>query len=203
MASSATNNIINLNVGGQRYEFLLSKVFYDVISIGILNTFRFSTSTSTLTWCPDSFFSALLSGRIPSLRDENNAIFIDRDPKLFSIILNYLRTKEIDLKDTDLTILRHEAEFYNISPLVKRLMLCEEMDESSCGDVLFYGYLQAVKPPEIDGAEFRKEVSLVKSETNVSAASSKETVTASVSTSVLNSSTSTSSSSFANGSRTG
>lgn len=136
------------------------------------------------------------------MRDENNAIFIDRDPKLFSIILNYLRTKEIDLKDTDLTILRHEAEFYNISPLVKRLMLCEEMDESSCGDVLFYGYLQAVEPPESDMAEFRKE-SVAKSETNVSVASTKETVTASVSTSVLNSATASTSSGFGSGSRTG
>lgn len=99
----------------------------------------------------------MLSGRIPSLRDESNAIFIDRDPKLFSIILNYLRTKEIDLKDTDLMILRHEAEFYNISPLVKRLMLCEEMDESSCGDVLFYGYLPAAEPPEVEGMVTQRE----------------------------------------------
>lgn len=83
----------------------------------------------------------MLSGRISSLRDEKGAIFIDRDPKIFSIILNYLRTREIDLKDTDLRSLRHEAEYYGIAPLVKRLMLCEEMTQSSCGDVLFYGYL--------------------------------------------------------------
>lgn len=94
-----------------------------------------------MTWIPDTFFTALLSGRISSLRDEKGAIFIDRDPKIFSIILNYLRTREIDLKDTDLRTLRHEAEYYGIAPLVKRLMLCEEMTQSSCGDVLFYGYL--------------------------------------------------------------
>lgn len=146
-----------------------------------------------MTWCPDSFFSALVSGRIPSLRDEDNSIFIDRDPKLFSIILNYLRTKEIDLKDTDLTILKHEAMFFGISPLVKRLMLCEEMDESSCGDVLFYGYLQAVEPPECDVAEFRSK------DTNVSVESTKETVTTSATTSALSSSTN----SFTSGSRTG
>lgn len=75
------------------------------------------------------------------MRDKNDYIFIDRDPNLFSIILNYLRTKEIDIKNCDIRILRHEAEYYNISPLVKRLMLCEEMDHSSCGDLLFYGYL--------------------------------------------------------------
>lgn len=83
------------------------------------------------------------------LRDENNAIFIDRDPKVFTIILNYLRTKEIDLRNVDITILRHEAEFYNLQPLVRRLMLCEEMNESACcGDILFYGYLPATDPPE-------------------------------------------------------
>lgn len=103
--------------------------------------YRFSTSRQTLTWIPDTFFTALLNGRIPSLRDEKGAIFIDRDPKIFSIILNYLRTREIELKDCDIRSLRHEAEYYGIAPLVKRLILCEEMSQSTCGDVLFYGYL--------------------------------------------------------------
>ncbi|XP_055617837.1 BTB/POZ domain-containing protein KCTD3 isoform X2 [Toxorhynchites rutilus septentrionalis] len=127
--SSHISDIVNLNVGGT----------------------RFSTSRQTLTWVPDTFFTSLLNsernGRISSLRDETDAIFIDRDPKLFSIILNYLRTKEIDIKSCDIRVLRHEAEFYNISPLIKRLMLCEEMDQSSCGDVLFYGYLSAPNIP--------------------------------------------------------
>lgn len=82
-----------------------------------------------------------MSGRISSLRDEKGAIFIDRDPKIFSIILNYLRTREIELNGTDIRTLRHEAEYYNIAPLVKRLMLCEELTQSTCGDVLFYGSL--------------------------------------------------------------
>ncbi|KAJ3650125.1 hypothetical protein Zmor_021833 [Zophobas morio] len=112
-------DIIHLNVGGK----------------------RFSTSKQTLNLIPDTFFTALLSGRISSLRDENGAIFIDRDPEIFSIILNYLRTREIDLHGTNLRTLRHEAEYYNIAPLVKRLILCEELTQSTCGDVLFYGYL--------------------------------------------------------------
>lgn len=92
-------------------------------------------------WIPDSFFTALLSGRISSLKDENGAIFIDRDPKLFATILNYLRTRDIDLRHCDIKTLRHEAEYYGITPLVKRLVLCEDLNQSSCGDVLFYGYL--------------------------------------------------------------
>ncbi|GAB1285873.1 BTB/POZ domain-containing protein KCTD3 [Apodemus speciosus] len=109
--------------------------------------------------------SPLLSGRISTLRDETGAIFIDRDPAAFAPILNFLRTKELDLrllKASDLptlnkrpqlswqgvsiSVLRHEAEFYGITPLVRRLLLCEELERSSCGSVLFHGYLP---PPGI------------------------------------------------------
>uniref|UniRef100_A0A2L2YBL9 BTB/POZ domain-containing protein KCTD3 n=1 Tax=Parasteatoda tepidariorum TaxID=114398 RepID=A0A2L2YBL9_PARTP len=93
----------------------------------------------------------MLSGRISTLKDETGAIFIDRDPKLFHIILNFMRTKDIDLNNIDITILRHEAEFYGISPLVKRLILCEDLNRSSCGDVLFHGYLPPATAPSYDG----------------------------------------------------
>ncbi|KAJ8974964.1 hypothetical protein NQ317_004801 [Molorchus minor] len=119
-----SGDILHLNVGGK----------------------RFSTSRQTLTLIPDTFFTALLSGRISSLRDEKGAIFIDRDPKIFCIILNYLRTREIELNGVDIRTLRYETEYYNIAPLVKRLMLCEELTQSTCGDVLFYGSLP---PPYI------------------------------------------------------
>ncbi|XP_008211196.1 BTB/POZ domain-containing protein KCTD3 isoform X1 [Nasonia vitripennis] len=117
----------------------------EIVHLNVGGT-RFSTSRQTLSWIPDSFFTALLSNRIASRRDENGALFIDRDPKIFSVILNYLRTKDIDLKSVNIRTLRHEAEYYGITPLVKRLMLCEDLSQSSCGDVLFYGYLP---PPNI------------------------------------------------------
>ncbi|KAF7990909.1 hypothetical protein HCN44_000714 [Aphidius gifuensis] len=117
----------------------------DIIHLNVGGT-RFSTSRQTLTWIPDSFFTALLSNRIASRQDETGALFIDRDPKLFSIILNYLRTRDIDLKSTNIKILRHEAEYYSLTPLIKRLVLCEDLVQSSCGDVLFYGSLP---PPNI------------------------------------------------------
>ncbi|XP_064188338.1 BTB/POZ domain-containing protein KCTD3 [Anguilla rostrata] len=122
--TTGTGEIIQLNVGGT----------------------RFSTSRQTLMWIPDSFFSSLLSGRISTLRDETGAIFIDRDPTAFAPILNFLRTKELDLRGVNINILRHEAEFYGITPLVRRLLLCEELERSSCGSVLFHGYLP---PPAI------------------------------------------------------
>uniref|UniRef100_A0A8C0RS20 BTB domain-containing protein n=2 Tax=Canis lupus familiaris TaxID=9615 RepID=A0A8C0RS20_CANLF len=123
-AAAGSAEIVQLNVGGT----------------------RFSTSRQTLMWIPDSFFSSLLSGRISTLRDETGAIFIDRDPAAFAPILNFLRTKELDLRGVSINVLRHEAEFYGITPLVRRLLLCEELERSSCGSVLFHGYLP---PPGI------------------------------------------------------
>lgn len=121
----------------------MSTLFFNLTdkSICLIVVSRFSTSRQTLSWIPDSFFTALLSNRIASRKDENGALFIDRDPTIFSIILNYLRTRDIDLKNVDIRALRHEAEYYGITPLVKRLMLCEDLSQSPCGDVLFYGYL--------------------------------------------------------------
>ncbi|KAM4042942.1 BTB/POZ domain-containing protein KCTD3 [Anomaloglossus baeobatrachus] len=130
----STGEIIQLNVGGT----------------------RFSTSRQTLMWIPDSFFSSLLSGRISTLRDETGAIFIDRDPTAFAPILNFLRTKELDLRGVSLNVLRHEAEFYGITPLVRRLLLCEELERSSCGSVLFHGYLP---PPAIPSRKLKCEAS--------------------------------------------
>ncbi|XP_071886069.1 LOW QUALITY PROTEIN: SH3KBP1-binding protein 1 [Anas platyrhynchos] len=119
MAGPGGAEVVELNVGGR----------------------RFSTSRQTLTWIPDSFFSSLLSGRISTLRDETGAIFIDRDPTVFAPILNFLRTKELDPRGVATPLLLHEAQFYGITPLVRRLQLREELDRSSCGSVLFNGYL--------------------------------------------------------------
>ncbi|NWX99318.1 KCTD3 protein, partial [Nothoprocta ornata] len=49
-------------------------------------------------------------------------------------------------RGVSINVLRHEAEFYGITPLVRRLLLCEELERSSCGSVLFHGYLP---PPGI------------------------------------------------------
>ena len=66
-----------------------------------------------------------MSGRIQTYKDDTGAIFIDRDPQLFRIILNYLRNRSLSLDEVNLKELKHEAEFYGIAPLVKKLSLCE------------------------------------------------------------------------------
>ncbi|XP_075438878.1 SH3KBP1-binding protein 1 [Ascaphus truei] len=133
-AGVRSGEVIHLNVGGK----------------------RFSTSRQTLTWASDSFFSSLLSGRISTLKDETGAIFIDRDPTVFAPILNFLRTKELDARGVNSSLLLHEAEFYGITALVRRLQLCEELDRSSCGSVLFNGYL----PPPVFPAKRRNRHSV-------------------------------------------
>lgn len=136
--TARSGDIIHLNVGGK----------------------RFSTSRQTLTWVPDSFFSSLLSGRISTLKDETGAIFIDRDPSLFAPILNFLRTKELHPRSINVHMLMHEAEFYGITPLVRKLQLCDELDRSSCGNVLFNGYL----PPAVYPAKRRNRHSVAGSQ---------------------------------------
>ncbi|PAV89158.1 hypothetical protein WR25_26563 [Diploscapter pachys] len=121
-ATRSTDKIVHLNVGGT----------------------KFSSSLSTLTWVPDSFFTSLLSGRISSLKDEETgAIFIDRDPDAFRVILNWLRTKQVDLSRVPIALLKHEAMFYGLGPLVKRLSLCDELEESACGNVLYTAMIPA------------------------------------------------------------
>ena len=67
----AASKIVNLNVGGT----------------------IFSTSRETLSAGGDSFFASLISENFKVERDQHNNIFIDRDPKLFSAVLNFLRNQ--------------------------------------------------------------------------------------------------------------
>ncbi|KAK3742239.1 hypothetical protein QZH41_009025 [Actinostola sp. cb2023] len=118
-----------------------------------------------------------MSGRISSLRDETGAIFIDRDPEAFAPILNFLRTKELDPRGLDLRVIKHEAEFYGITPLVKRINLCEEVSCSKCGDVLFHGYLH---PPELPLPSRESLLTIYRRSSSCSTASSstRETIVA-------------------------
>ena len=125
-----TNDIVHLNVGGQ----------------------RFSTSKRTLLSVQgeETFFTSLLSGRISSNEDENGAIFIDRDPTLFRLILNYLRTHQLHLlveesNPNQISALIHEAKFYGIAPLAKQLSMCKDVGKSNCGNILFCGKLDPPK----------------------------------------------------------
>ncbi|CAH8432219.1 unnamed protein product [Schistosoma bovis] len=60
---------------------------------------------------------------------------------MFSVILNYLRTSEVNLNGVDINSLKNEAQFYALDSLVKKLSLCEENLLGKCGDLLFHAYM--------------------------------------------------------------
>ena len=132
------SSIVQLNVGGT----------------------KFTTSKQTLLKYGNgnNFFTSLLSGRIPLLKDDDGAIFIDRDPDLFRVILNYLRTRTFNADEANKEALLHEAEFYGLQSLVKQLQLCNGLDEDGgCGSLLFYSYL--APPLNIPQHRLRNSVS--------------------------------------------
>jgi len=66
-----TERIIKLNVGG----------------------YRFCTTSSTLTKLPDTFFTAMLNGILPTTKDEEGSYFIDRDGQFFCSSSNLVANK--------------------------------------------------------------------------------------------------------------
>ncbi|XP_037319973.2 BTB/POZ domain-containing protein KCTD21-like [Pungitius pungitius] len=92
---------VSLNVGGEIY----------------------TTTLDTLTRCRDSMLGAMFTGQMPVLRDQGGNVFIDRDGKVFRYILNYLRSSSLDLPDgfSELSLLRREADFFQIRPLLEEI----------------------------------------------------------------------------------
>lgn len=84
---------------------------------------HFVCARSTLLRHSDSFFAKLLSGALPTDRDESGAIFIDRDGTHFRYILNYLRDGSVHLPPDDAlrNELLSEANFFQLRPLQLQL----------------------------------------------------------------------------------
>lgn len=92
--------------------------------------FKFSTTRATLLSIPNSYFAALLEERVPTVKDEKGAYFIDRDGQYFPPILTYLRTKELNVAPQDRRAVLREAKFYLLSPVVALLQgVCAQDDE--------------------------------------------------------------------------
>ena len=63
-----------------------------IVHLNVRGT-RFVTTLGTLRKYPDSFLGAMFSGRHSNLKsDETGAVFLDRDPMLFGIALQFLRS---------------------------------------------------------------------------------------------------------------
>ncbi|XP_070587439.1 BTB/POZ domain-containing protein KCTD11-like [Erythrolamprus reginae] len=98
-------HLVTLNVGGKLY----------------------STTLETLTRFPDSMLGAMFRGPQPALLDSCGNYFIDRDGKTFRHVLNFLRFGRLDLPEgySELSLLRTEADFYQIRPLLEQLRRVE------------------------------------------------------------------------------
>ncbi|EFP09799.1 hypothetical protein CRE_21350 [Caenorhabditis remanei] len=94
----ASGNIVKLNIGG---------------------TF-FQTTKSTLTRF-DGMLKVMMETEIPVEKDESGCIFIDRSPKHFDGILNFMRDGQVTLPDSEKEILeiQQEAHFYQLDGLME------------------------------------------------------------------------------------
>jgi hypothetical protein len=89
------NDVVRFNVGGVHY----------------------ATSADTLLKTPDTLLYKIVASKRFDLNDE---IFFDRSPNFFSVLLDFLRTKQISYKKytkEELKQLQVEAEYYEIGEI--------------------------------------------------------------------------------------
>jgi len=96
---------------------------------------RFVTSKQTLLAFDKSYFCAMLASDWQP--DDDGVYFIDRDPKHFSSILNYMRTKDTHLltglNKSDIMELQKELDYYQIEvEAVDSLVHGHEEKEAWC-----------------------------------------------------------------------
>ncbi|PIC49228.1 hypothetical protein B9Z55_007900 [Caenorhabditis nigoni] len=98
----------------------------DTVKLNVGGTI-FQTSKSTLTKF-DGFFRTMFETPIPVPRDESGAIFIDRSPKHFDLILNFMRDGHVDLQkySDDVKEIQKEAEYYLLGGLIELCVLKRE-----------------------------------------------------------------------------
>eukprot|EP01063_Lacrimia_lanifica_P009259 TRINITY_DN16267_c0_g1_i3.p1 TRINITY_DN16267_c0_g1~~TRINITY_DN16267_c0_g1_i3.p1 ORF type:complete len:352 (+),score=145.14 TRINITY_DN16267_c0_g1_i3:89-1144(+) len=91
--------IVNLNVGGE----------------------RISSMQGTLTACPGSTLSAMFSSQeFPGAKDADGACFIDRNPRYFRKILEFLRAENVPDFDTqhERDAFRKEVEYFGLTDFI-------------------------------------------------------------------------------------
>jgi hypothetical protein len=76
----------------------------------------FVVTQSTLLSQECSYFTGLLSGRLPTIRDANGRIFINRPARAFEIILTFLQTGKLYLPNSPSfkRLVIDECDFYGI-----------------------------------------------------------------------------------------
>jgi len=81
---------------------------------------QFSTQLETLTAIGGTFFSGMFSGKLPVRQEKDGSYFIDRDPLVFSYILNFLRGIYPDLRGMnprEILALKSDSMYYQVEDL--------------------------------------------------------------------------------------
>nr|XP_054770368.1 BTB/POZ domain-containing protein KCTD21-like [Lytechinus pictus] len=104
------DNYVGLNVGGK----------------------IFKTSRTTLLADPDSFFSGLLDGAIPSAIDDQGNYLIDQDGEVFRHVLNFMRYNELVLPEgfKEYGVLKRQADFFQLESLKSSIERPMQVDGS-------------------------------------------------------------------------
>ncbi|KAF7649083.1 hypothetical protein LDENG_00147520 [Lucifuga dentata] len=121
MAHSPVEKNISTGVGASKW-----------IRLNVGGTY-FLTTRQTLCRDPKSFLYRLSQAdpELDSDKDETGAYLIDRDPTYFGPVLNYLRHGKLVLnRDLAEEGVLEEAEFYNITSLIK--LLKDKIRERDC-----------------------------------------------------------------------
>ena len=98
VAKKNMSSNVGLNVGGKIYR---------------------TSRTTLLSRESDSFFALLLSGRVPSEKDEQGNYLIDCDGEIFCHILNYMQNGKLVLPDgfIEYGLLECQADFFQLESL--------------------------------------------------------------------------------------
>merc|ERR1712080_701635 len=106
---SKINDIIKLSVAGREFKTTRGTLVADQNSM-------LARMFGTITDYNYHYGSPVLPAACPTAtKDENGAFFIDRDPKYFNVVLNFLRTGKVEVDETiDPNFLLEEARYYGL-----------------------------------------------------------------------------------------
>jgi hypothetical protein len=104
----------------------------DIITLNVGGTL-ITTTRLTLTSEKESMLASMFSSRYELSKDKDGNIFIDRNPELFKLVLEFLRTKQFfGLDRIDIKQLNAELEFfafpYRITPCNYSIHVVKEND---------------------------------------------------------------------------
>ena len=113
------------------YQFIIDSLFHSYCDgIRMDSLVRFNVggveyiTTRETVLCKDSYFERMLSGTIKPGILINNAIFIDRNGRLFEYVLDYLRNREFWLPPSNLDLVKsliNEAQFFSLDQMLSIL----------------------------------------------------------------------------------